>query len=58
MKVLSIEDRPDGSAIVEIEITNEEKDMFIEIGILTALQKGLERHKEIMIDDYINSERE
>lgn len=46
MKVISIKEQPDGSAIAEIEMSEEEKDIFIEIGILTAIQKGMEAHED------------
>jgi hypothetical protein len=46
MNVLSIEEQPDGSAIVEVEMTEKEKDMFIEIGILTCLKEGIKQHED------------
>ena len=46
MKVISIEDQPDGSAIAEIEMSEEEKDLFIEIGILTAIKEGMKAHED------------
>ena len=44
MKVLEINEQPDGSAIVEVEMSEAEKDMFIEIGILTAIKEGMKEH--------------
>ena len=46
MKVLKIEEQPDGSAIAEIEMSEAEKDLFIEIGILTAIKEGMKSHED------------
>lgn len=46
MKVLSITDQPDGSAIAEIEMTEKEKDVLIEYAFLDMLRKGMEAHED------------
>ena len=46
MNVISIKDQPDGSAIVEVEMTEQEKDLFIEIGFIHALKQGMEAHED------------
>lgn len=46
MNVIKITDQPDGSAIVEVEMTEQEKDMFIEIGFITALKEGMKAHED------------
>ena len=43
MKVLSIKDQEDGSAIVELDLTEEEEHFFIENAIVDLLKKQLER---------------
>jgi hypothetical protein len=45
VKVLEIKEQPDGSAIIEVEMTNEEKDMLIEAGFLSLLMKGMVAHE-------------
>ena len=57
MEVIKINEQDDGSAIVELEITEEEKDLLIEVGFNELVRKGMELHKENMIDDYLNKER-
>jgi len=46
MNVLSITEQPDGSAIVEIEMTEQEKDIMIEYAFLDMLKKGIEAHED------------
>lgn len=46
MKVLSIKEQPDGSAILELEMSEEEKNMFIEIGVLTCLKAKIVEFEE------------
>ena len=46
MKILEIIDQPDGSAIVEVEMTEKEKDMCIEIGFLKMLEEGAKVHED------------
>ena len=46
MKVLKIIDQPDGSAIMEVEMTEQEKDLFIEIGVITAIKEGMKAHED------------
>jgi hypothetical protein len=41
MQVLSIKEQPNGSAILELEMTKEEQNIFIEIGVLTALKEQI-----------------
>ena len=46
MKVISITEQEDGSAIAEIEMTQDEKELFIEVGILTAIREGMKVHED------------
>ena len=46
MKILKIKDQEDGSAIVDIEITQEENNFFIEYAIVDILTKQMERNKD------------
>jgi len=46
MKVIEIKEQPDGSAIVEVEMSEEEKDVCIEIGFLTMLKEGMKAHED------------
>ena len=39
MNILSLEDQPDGSAILEIEMTAEEQNMLIKYAILDIVKK-------------------
>jgi hypothetical protein len=42
MQVLNIEELEDGSAIIELEINQEEKERFLEYGIIQAIKQGIE----------------
>ena len=46
MKVLSIKEQPDGSAILDLEMTREEQNLFIEIGVITCLKEKLREFEE------------
>ncbi len=46
MEILSVKDLPDGSAILEVNISEEENDFFIEYAILDILKKQLQREEE------------
>ena len=43
MDILSLEDQPDGSVILEIEMTTEEQTMFVKYAILDIIKKHCER---------------
>jgi hypothetical protein len=43
VRVVSIEDQEDGSALVVFDMDEEAKDAFIRAGIMSALIKGLEQ---------------
>lgn len=45
MNVLNIKDQPDGSAIIEVEMTEKEKDLCIEIGFITMVKEGIKTHE-------------
>ena len=46
MKVLNITEAEDGSGLIEFEITGDEKDAFIKIGLEYILLKHIEDIKE------------
>lgn len=46
MRVISIQDQPDGSAIVEVEMTEKEKDLCIEIGLITMVKEGIKIYED------------
>lgn len=46
MKVLSIKEQPDGSALLDLEMTEEERDLFIEIGVITCLKEKIKEFEE------------
>lgn len=46
MNILSINDQPDGSAIIEVEMTEKEKDLCIEIGFITMVKEGIKIHED------------
>lgn len=46
MDVLSIEEQPDGSAIVELSMTQEENNILIEHAVLDILKKQIKRAEE------------
>ena len=46
MQVISITEQPDGSAIVELEMTETEKDVMIEYAFLDIMRKGIEAHED------------
>ena len=52
MKVLSIDERKDGSAILNVDLTEREVTMLIEKGFITLL----EEYTEIMAEVYDESE--
>lgn len=41
MEVIEIKEQKDGSAIVELDITEEEKNLLINVGFNTMLKKGI-----------------
>jgi len=41
MEVLSIEEQRDGSAIVELLLSREEQNLFIEVGVLHCLKESI-----------------
>ena len=43
MKVLKITDQPDGSAIVDLELTEQENNFFLEYAIVDILRKQIKR---------------
>lgn len=43
MEVLNMEDQPDGSVILEIEMTNKEQTMLVKYAILDLIRKECER---------------
>jgi hypothetical protein len=45
MEVLSVTDQPDGSAIVELNMTEEENNILIQYAVADILQKKIERIK-------------
>ena len=46
MKVISIEDLEDGGANVTVECSHEELVELAKIGMITALEQYVEKHKE------------
>ena len=50
MEVLDIKEQEDGSAIVEIVVTEEENQFFVEYAILNILKKQIERIENGEID--------
>lgn len=46
MEVLSIKKQPNGSAIVELEMTESEQNVFTEIGIIYILKEKVKEMKE------------
>jgi len=46
MEVLSIEDQEDGSAIIELNMTEEENNMLIQYAVVDILKKQIKRCSE------------
>jgi hypothetical protein len=46
MVVLSINEQPNGSAIVELEMTKEEQNIFLEIGLVHCLKESLKNFEK------------
>ena len=46
MQVISIKEQPDGSAILEVEMSEKEKDTMIEYAFLDMVRKGIESHED------------
>jgi len=50
MEVLSITDQPDGSAIVELNMTEEENNMLIQHAFVDLLKKAIARESRTCCD--------
>lgn len=46
MEVISIKEQPNGSAIVELEMTKEEQNIFLEIGLVHCLKESIKNFEE------------
>jgi hypothetical protein len=46
MEVISIKEQPNGSAIVELEMTKEEQNVFLEIGLMHCLKESLKNFEK------------
>lgn len=46
MKVLKFEENPDGSANVEVEISEEENQFFIQYAVTNIIKEQIEREKD------------
>ena len=46
MEVLKITEQDDGSAIIELDMTDEEKQFVLDIGFQTILKEGIKRIEE------------
>ena len=46
MEVLSIKEQPNGSAIVELEMTKEEQNVFLEIGLMHCLKESVKNFEK------------
>lgn len=46
MKIIKITDRPDGSAILDIEMTNEEKNFLINYGFNHLIKEQIKKMNE------------
>ena len=53
MNVLKIENQPNGSAIVEVEMTESEKDFLIEFGFNQMVRQGLELFEKDLIKERV-----
>jgi hypothetical protein len=51
VKDLTLTDQPDGSSILSVELTEEELNIFVGIGIRTALKEGLKKYEEELKED-------
>lgn len=51
MKVELIKENPDGSADYRFDLTDEEQQTFVRLGILTALQSAIESAKKLDPDN-------
>jgi len=54
MEVLSIKDQPNGNAIVELEMTKEEQNVFLEIGLMHCLKESLKNFEEELENNETN----
>ena len=43
MEIIDTKEQEDGSLIVDLSLTNEEINMFVELGFNEALKRGIER---------------
>ena len=46
MEVISIKEQPNGSAIVELEMTKEEQNVFLEIGLVHCLKESVKNFEK------------
>ena len=51
MDVLSVTDQPDGSAALEVTMTEEENNILIQYAVADILQKQIERMKDEKYDE-------
>lgn len=51
MDVLSVTDQPDGSAVLEVTMTEEENNILIQYAVADILQKQIERMKDEKYDE-------
>lgn len=54
MEVLSIKEQPNGSAIVELEMTKEEQNIFLEIGLVHCLKESLKNFEKELENNETN----
>ena len=47
MKVIEFTERVDGSAVIELDLTEEEKTALVEVGFITLLTEMMERQEKL-----------
>ena len=58
MEVKLIRENPDGSADFSFDMSDEEKESLLCLGILTALKKGIEEGKQYMTQGPTDGEQD
>ena len=55
MNVIMLEEHEDGSATYTFDLTNEERDILLSLGIMTAIKNGIQEGKKYVGDIDVNN---
>lgn len=58
MNVLLLEEHDDGSATYTFDLTNEERDILLSLGIMTAIKNGIQEGKKYVGNTDVNNTKD